>query len=448
MSISSVGEHIDDRPEEGIFRVRRDVFSDPELFELEMKHVFGKTWVFLGLESQIRKPNDFLSTWIGTTPVLVMRDAKSRIGAFVNVCPHKGAVVAQSESGSTKYHVCPYHGWAFDCAGKNINIKDESSGAYPSAFQQESHDLKPVARVGVFEGLVFGSLSEDVPSLDDFLGDLRPYIELAMQQGAQGMEVIPGRAAYTFRGNWKLQMDNGLDAYHLTSTHSSFMDVLAKRRSGDGYSAARQFDWDKRLSQEMGVMAFKHGHAANWMNQAEVEKRPIFPVIDEVRARLGNTKADWMLKGRSLTVFPNMQIADQTSLNLRTFRPISVNLTEMRVYCLAPIGEAPNRREWRLRQFEDFFNACGLATPDDTVTYEMVQRGCSADNKTYLQGYYRGLGTLQPGASSDSLGEVGVFPAYSQHGAFDCSFETALHAHYREWRRLMEQGLGMDGAAK
>jgi len=43
-----------------------------------------------------------------------------------------------------------------------------------------------------------------------------------------------------------------------------------------------------------------------------------------------------MLKLRNLVVFPNMQIADSTSLLLRTFRPLAVNKTEMRVYCMAP----------------------------------------------------------------------------------------------------------------
>ena len=60
---------------------------------------------------------------------------------------------------------------------------------------------------------------------------------------------------------------------------------------------------------------------------------------------------------------------------LRTFRPVAVDRTEMRSYCLAPIGEKPELRAWRLRQFEDFFNPTGIATPDDTVTYEDCQRG-------------------------------------------------------------------------
>ena len=58
---------VDDRPGDKIFRVHRDVFADPELFELEMKHVFGKTWCFLGAESQVSKPHEYITSWIGRT---------------------------------------------------------------------------------------------------------------------------------------------------------------------------------------------------------------------------------------------------------------------------------------------------------------------------------------------------------------------------------------------
>lgn len=428
--------YVDDRPAENVFRVRRDIFTDPDLFQLEMKRVFGGTWVFIGLEAQIPKPNDYFSHWIGLTPVLVIRDANGTVGAYFNACPHKGTLLVHKEHGNAKNHVCAYHGWSFDSSGKNINIKDKETVSYPPAFDRESHDLKPIARVATYGGLIFGSLSDQVHPIEDYLGDLRTFIDLAMEQGPQGMEIVPGRAVYTYRGNWKLQMDNGMDAYHLTSTHSAFMDVMIKRAAGDGYLTARQYDWQTRFSQKMGILTFPYGHAVNWMNLAEPEKRPIFPVIDEIRARVGEMKAKWMLKGRSVTLFPNVQIADQTSLLLRTFRPISVDLTEMKVFCIAPIGEAPDRRAWRLRQFEDFFNATGLATPDDATVYEDVQRGCVADSATYLQGYYRGLGNLGTGPD-DIADELGIHPVASQYGNFDAYYETGLHSQYREWLRLM-----------
>ncbi|MSQ72465.1 MAG: hypothetical protein EXR27_14415 [Betaproteobacteria bacterium] len=440
MDLKNIGLYVDDRPAEGVFRVHRDVYADPALFELEMRFIFERTWVFLGIESQIPKANDFITASIGRTPVLVTRKADGGIGAFINVCRHKGARVCRAEQGNAKYHVCAYHGWAYDSGGKNIDIKDRGTGAYPAGFDSEDHNLLPLARVAAYKGIMFGSLSADVPSLDAFLGDMRFFIDLAMDQGPQGMEFVPGRVAYTYRGNWKLQLDNGLDAYHLTSTHSSFMDVQTRRRSGEGHQAAQQYDWTKRGEANAGNFSFPYGHSNGWLDQPEPQKRQIYPLLDEVRARVGNVRAEWMLKLRQTALFPNMQIADGSALMLRLYLPLAVDRTEMRGYCLAPIGERPDLRAWRLRQFEDFFNPGGLATPDDSVIYEECQNGFGAQPLSFMQGYSRGTTALQQGADDDAR-TLGISPLTSARGRYDMFNEVGLHAPYREWARLMEAGL-------
>ena len=438
---------VDDRPGDKIFRVHRDVFADPELFELEMKHVFGKTWCFLGAESQVSKPHEYITSWIGRTPVLVTRDAKGVLGAFLNICPHKGTQLAHTEHGVAKYHVCAYHGWGFDSSGKNVDIKDLEKGLYPKSFDAYSHDLIPIAKVASYCGLVFGSLSDEVPPLEEYLGDIRPFIDMAMKQSPKGMEVIPGRVRYTYRANWKMQMDNAMDAYHLTTVHASYMDVMSKRSRGEGLADDRSYDWKKRLTQLGGMFDFPHGHSLIWNNQAEVQKRPVYATIDEVRARLGPLQADWMLKSKIAMIFPNFQIADATTLNLRTFRPISVGLTEMRVHCIAPIGEEIGARRHRLRQFEDFFSASGFATPDDIACFESVQRGYAAEPYDYLQGYFRGFDSVEKGAN-DMATELGIRPLHSQVGDFELTTEATMHAPYREWVRLMRDGVAKSGGAK
>jgi phenylpropionate dioxygenase-like ring-hydroxylating dioxygenase large terminal subunit len=440
VNLENIRFYVDDRPDAGIFRVHRDVFSDPQLFELELKHIFERTWNFLTIESQLPRPHDFVTAWIGRTPVLVTRTADERLAGLVNVCRHKGMTLCRSAQGNAKHHVCAYHGWIYDSSGRNLEVKDRKTAGYAPAFDAESHDLLPLARLDSYKGLIFGSLSPEVPPLADFLGELRFFLDLAMEQGPRGMEFVPGRAVYTYSGNWKLQMDNGLDSYHLTSTHKSFMDVQARRRDGAGNQEARGFDWQKRFAQDAGMFNFAHGHSVIWAKQPEVEKRPIYPSIDEIRARVGAQGAEWMLHLRNLLVFPCMQIADATSLLVRTFRPLAVDRTEMRVHCLAPIGEAPEQRAWRLRQFEDFFNPGGLATPDDAMVYEDAQRGYSAQPLDYLQGWARGIALTEPGAN-DTARAIGVRPTESLQGKYDIEAETCFHAPYREWLRLMEAGL-------
>ncbi|MGE4336510.1 MAG: SRPBCC family protein [Pigmentiphaga sp.] len=435
------GSFVDDRPDEQYFSVHSDAFHDERLLELEFDHVFSKTWAFLGVASQIPKAHDYITTYIGRTPILVTRAADDQVRAFLNICRHKGSILARMSSGNRRVHVCPYHSWSYDSTGKNILVKDKEKGAYPESFERQDHDLLAIAKIASYKGLIFGSLSADVPDLETYLGETRHIIDLAMDQGPDGMEIIPGYIAYTYAGNWKLQLDNGHDQYHLTSTHPSLMAVVNNRKAkGKGNLQAKQFDWNKRIHQTGGMFTFAHGHIVSWLNQAEPENRPAYRYIDEIANRLGKEKAEWVLKMRNLTVFPNMQIADSTSLLIRTFRPLAPDLTEMRVWCLAPIGEPAETREWRIRQFEDFFNVSGMATPDDTTVYELLQQAFRSGQPGWLQGYRRGETVFVDGAS-ESARTLGMSPVSSLEESFTVQNEVVLHTPHRELQRLIKRGL-------
>ena len=431
---------IDDRPDEGVFRVHRDVYADPALFELEIKYIFERTWNFLTLESQIANPHDYVTTFIGRTPVVVSRGGDGAIYAFLNACRHKGATVCRFEKGNASSHLCLYHGWSYDSTGACEGIRQRRAADYPAAFDAESHDLVPLARLDSYNGLIFGSLSPDVPPLREHLGDLRFLIDLHMEQGPRGMEIIPGRVAYTYRGNWKMQLENGQDPYHVDTAHGSFGVVVERRRKGQGNVAARELDRAKREKSLHGAYEFPHGHTSVWQDVAEPERRPVFANLDEIRARVGDAKAEWMIKQRNAVFFPNLQIADQIVPILRTFRPISVGVTELRSNVLAPIGEPPEQRAARLRQFEDFVNPGGYATPDDVSLFADCQNGFAAAGLDFLQGYSRGLGVVERGPNEEARA-AGLSPLSSAKGLSAQNTELGMHAPLREWVRLMEAGM-------
>ena len=81
-----VAEAVEDDPARGVFRCRRDVFTDPELFELEMTQLFESGWVYLAHESQIPEPNDYYSTWVGRQPVVITRDKQGTLHGLLNAC--------------------------------------------------------------------------------------------------------------------------------------------------------------------------------------------------------------------------------------------------------------------------------------------------------------------------------------------------------------------------
>src|SRR3954469_13577796 len=81
-------------------RVHGSVYTDPAIFELEMKHIFGRAWVFVAHESQIPNAGDYITAWIGRQPVIVVRDAKGQARVLFNRCPHRGALVCGEHTGN------------------------------------------------------------------------------------------------------------------------------------------------------------------------------------------------------------------------------------------------------------------------------------------------------------------------------------------------------------
>lgn len=433
-----------DQVPQGQFTVHRDVYRDPHIFELELRYIFERTWVFLGLECQVEQPNDYFTTWIGRQPVIVMRGNDGHLGAFLNTCRHRGAVVCQKAQGNARFHVCQYHGWSYDSNGRNKTIKDREDGCYSEVFEQEDHGLVPVAKFASYRGVLFGSLSPDVPPLDEHLGDTRFFLDLVLDQSPDGVEIVPGSSTYTYKGNWKLQLDNSLDGYHLTSVHPSFMKIVEKRKSGESGNKLAAVDFAAYRSR--GSFTFDYGHAVVWTRNPSPEIRPLYSSIEAVRARVGEQRAEWMLDTRNLVLFPNVQFAENASLQLRVVRPLSVDRTEIRSFCLAPKGESDEARAFRLRQFEDFFNSSGLATPDDTTCYEDCQTGYKAHVVQWTQGYARGMTSVQRGPNEVAR-TIGINPVTSQGGGVKIQDETLFHSSYREWHRLMTRGAETDATA-
>ncbi|MDH7971732.1 aromatic ring-hydroxylating dioxygenase subunit alpha [Sphingomonas sp. AR_OL41] len=435
---------IDDRIAEGVFRVDRAIFHDPAIFDLEMRHIFEAGWVFLGLEAQAYDRHDFFTTTIGRVPVIVMRDQEGKLGAFVNSCPHKGAQIAQTGQGHARLHVCPYHSWTFDSAGRNRGIKWQKAGCYSQTFDGQSHDLAPLPRFAAYRGFLFGSLVADVPSLEEHLGEAARFLDLVVGQPERGVELVPGNVSFTYDANWKLQLENCSDAYHFTSAHPSYVRIMERRQRGEGATAVRSI-WDESRAWsetaegiQGGSMSFAHGHVLNWGRIAVSDAHPLFERAEALAREHGAEIRDWMFNMRNLTIFPNLQIAENASSQLRVIQPISAGRTLMRTWCIAPRGESAAARRQRIRQYEDFFNPSGMATPDDTVAYESCQRGFSGRVEPWLQGYARGMTASQPGGNALS-NAARATPERSVLADSQLCDETLYHSYYREWTRRMQR---------
>src|SRR3954465_4434347 len=368
---------VDVDPEHGRYRGRREAFTDPDLFELEMKYIFEGNWIYLAHESQLPNNNDYLTTYIGRQPIVISRDKEGELHALINACSHKGAMLCRRKKDNRGTFTCPFHGWTFRNNGKLLKVKDPRGADHPEQFNPEgSHDLTKVARFESYRGFLFGSLNPDVVPLVEFLGGAAKVIDMIVDQSPKGLEVLRGSSTYVYDGNWKLQTENGADGYHVSAVHWNYAATTKHRKQAEQVDATRAMSAGGWAKQGGGFYSFENGHLLLWTNWANPEDRPNWDRREELAQQSSQAQADWMVqRSRNLCLYPNVYLMDQFSSQIRQFRPIAVDKTEVTIYCIAPKGESPEARARRIRQYEDFFNATGMATPDDLEEFRSCQIG-------------------------------------------------------------------------
>jgi benzoate/toluate 1,2-dioxygenase alpha subunit len=430
---------LQDDPEAGIYRCRRDIFTDGDLFELEMKHIFESNWVYLAHESQIPNNNDYFTTYIGRQPVVITRDKTGELHAVINACAHRGAMLCRRKHGNKGSFTCPFHGWTFSNTGKLLKVKDEKTTQYPPQFGEHgSHDLKRVARFQSYRGFLFGSLSDAVSSLEDYLGETKTIIDQIVDQAPDGLEVLRGSSSYIYDGNWKLQMENGCDGYHVSSVHWNYSATMGRRKE-TGTKAVDANGWSKSIG---GVYGFDNGHILLWTKSLNPEVRPVWNRREEIAARVGQDKAQFITEQtRNLCLYPNVYLMDQFSTQIRVTRPIDVDKTEITIYCFGIKGESAEDRATRIRQYEDFFNVSGMGTADDLEEFRACQNGY-AGTAAQWNDLSRGAPLWVEGPDENAQ-KMGIKPLLSGGRSEDEGLFVRQHEY---WAKAMRDALAREQA--
>ncbi len=421
---------VDDRVAEGVFRVDRAVYTDPEIFEREMDSIFARCWVFLCHDSQVAAHGDYFWTEIGRQPVFVHRQKDSSLKCFINACSHRAAVLTPFRQGNAKTLTCRFHGWTYRCDGACIGIKNEEEGT-----DRGRYDLREIARLDSYRGLVFGCLDADVMPLRDWLGAACSWIDLLAVQAPDGLEVVPGSSTYAVDGNWKLQAENSVDGYHVSTVHRVFANTIAARESKGEYTGIRRTESGRLASALVPSAQYDlgHGHMAIWAQHTTPEVRPIWEAKERLEQELRPVELDWILnRGRNLYLFPNVMLMDNPSTQIRVVKPLAADRADVTVYCIAPKGESDRARAGRLRKFEDFYLTSGMATSDDIAALESTHEGAGAADAKWND-FNRGMDEVTEGADEDAR-RLGFEPAAS---AANWDHEIIYHGFYRQWQRML-----------
>ena len=102
--------------------VDRRIYSDSDIYQMELERIFARAWNFMCHDSQIPNPGDFFMTFIGEDRIIVVRDNDGLPQVLVNSCRHRGNAVCRAEEGHATSFMCTYHGWTYDLKGSLVGV--------------------------------------------------------------------------------------------------------------------------------------------------------------------------------------------------------------------------------------------------------------------------------------------------------------------------------------
>jgi p-cumate 2,3-dioxygenase alpha subunit len=376
-----------------------------QIFEEERKRIFNHSWLYVGHESEVSKPGDFVRRSVGGRPLFMVRGAKSgRVNVFHNSCTHRGAMICRQKSGSAKSFPCFYHAWSFDSEGDLKGVPDRDGYGERLDFAQLG--LKS-PRVETYRGFVFATFDPDIVDLVNYLAGAREYLDLVIDSGDGEMEIVKGTNEYCMSANWKLLCENSIDGYHATSVHDTYFKYLVALGTDlrDGVQGT---------SHDLGNGHVVLEYEAPW-GRPIAKWEPLFG--DHARDEVAGLRAELVAKhgedrtfrmadtNRNMLIYPNLVVNDIMAVTVRTFMPSAPNQMDITAWELAPKGELAALRQRRLDSFLTFLGPAGFATPDDVEALESCQQGFTSGGVEWSD-ISRGMAREQHG---NDEGQMRVF---------------------------------------
>jgi ethylbenzene dioxygenase alpha subunit len=367
--------------------VDRSIYWDPDIYALELERIFARSWLFLAHESQVPRPGDFITTWMGQDRVIVVRGRDGTVGAYLNSCPHRGNVVCHAEAGKARGFVCNYHGWSFGLDGRLVGMHEVEAFERTPGFDRGKLGLTPVAKIGTYKGLVFATFDPDAPSLADYFGEFTYYLDVMLDNDEGGTEFMPGCIRSMLPCNWKVAAENFAgDALHAGWTHDSGAQAMLGRGVGkvpdeNSYQAnVNGHCWEFNLDLLGNAATFGDRTVLRWLRDRE----------PEMARRLGPLRARMVGSMSSVNVFPNFSFLPGQS-TFRVWQPRGPQLTELQTWVLVNRNAPDHIKEAYRKGVMMTFSPAGVFEMDDGDNWQYATRA-NDGVVTRRQRLYYGLG--------------------------------------------------------
>ncbi|WP_142849906.1 aromatic ring-hydroxylating dioxygenase subunit alpha [Telmatospirillum sp. J64-1] len=360
------------------------IYSDGGIYEEEQKRLFrGPVWQFVGLDMEVPNPGDFKTTWIGDTPILLIRDETGALNAFVNRCAHRGTTLCFEAYGNKPVLSCVYHNWCFDLQGNLQSVAFQhgirKQGGLPKDFCFKDHGLTRL-RVAQVRNLVFATFSDETPPIEEFLGET--MVSHMNRIFNRPMKILGTYSQY-MHNNWKLYMENVKDSYHASLLHLFFTTFRLNRLSMEGGlllddSGGHHISYSKVKTDSSQDTEYETGQLRAQQDDFTLADRRLLRTFPEFED--GITHA---IQG----IFPTMVVQQiQNSLAVRQLVPRGPGECELFWTILGYEDDTPDQTDMRLKQ-SNLIGPAGLVSMEDGIIGSLVQRAidCDSDKSTVLE---------------------------------------------------------------
>jgi len=397
--------------------VSRRCWTDRGVYELEKRGIFGRAWLFLGHESQISQPGDFVQVYMCETPIILSRGQDLQVRANINSCSHRGLPVCRADHGNTRRFICPYHNWSYSVEGELVTIPQE--GALATKPDKSALGLKRVPRVESWRGLIFGSFDPGIIPLEEYLGDMRFYLDAFLERFPGGIEFMGAPHRWLLDANWKLPVENQLgDVNHGAFLHSAIIPREAQDLIEQlGYSVVTRPGHGAtfRLMPEdapVDEVAWGMEGMGGMFGSPEVQD-----YLREVQARaverVGPLRA--RMKGLTYGIYPNLSFL-WSNASFKVSHPRGPGKVEYWSWAVVP-ADAPAAVKRALRtNYSSFFGPGGILEQEDSEVWVQQFKGSNidfADDRPCFYGL--GLGEEAPHPDLPGLVSVTANEFYARH---------------------------------
>lgn len=320
-------------------------YFDPAFAQAEMQHMWKKTWLLAGLESDLPGAGSYILFEQLGLSIIISRGKDGVIRAFHNTCRHRSSSLLAEPKGKVSRFTCPYHAWSYSLDGSLTTVPM----AYDFACLDKSErGLLPV-RCETWRRLIFINLDPEATSLANFMQPLEAHTEGFPLENL----VIKDHYFAEMDCNWKLAYHNFLEIYHVSLVHP------------------------KSLAPHLDSDSFVFSLAENGHGRIAVQKRQGSSIYKSDAIVPDDVDDGFKRAAITIQMFPNVSCSlDPGGFTIQSFWPAGEDRSIMELRLVGWPTEADNTAD--SHYWAEMRKAVDVLLIEDLRLFPSIQRGVKA----------------------------------------------------------------------